>query len=214
MSSELIVGAENILSIAPNDTNGLKIVAQKSSDNIIIIEESGGKLGNDVVFGGDKTDLIVTADGNDSLVGGEGDDTLLSQRGDDTLIGGAGNDSFRAGRGNDFLYGGRGDDTLEGKKGSDFLSGESGNDILVGGSGSDTLYGGRGNDVFEFYRSDFIDGSKDIICDFDEDFDQIKFIGFSKEETKMLNSMVTSGEDQIKFGNEVIIEFGDDCGDD
>ena len=228
MSSELQVGLENTIFVGSNDTNGLKIVAQKSSDNEIIIGESGGQPGNDIVFGGDKTDFISTDDGNDLLIGGDGDDTLLGQRGDDTLLGEAGNDSLRGGRGNDLLIGGSGDDIIEGRRdsdtlcggrGNDLLAGESeddllfggsGNDTLVGGSGNDTLIGGSGRDVFEFKLSDFVDGSKDIICDFDEDLDEIRFIGLGEGNAQML----TFGEDQIKFGNEVIIEFEDDCGDD
>ncbi len=234
MSSRLTSGTENLASVESNEINGLKIVAEESVPNsIIIIEDGSSPFGNDLVEGGDQNDFISTAEGNDQIFGEAGDDTLKGQKGDDTISGGEGNDSIRGGRGNDSLEGGVGNDTLEGRIDSDFLDGGdgddllygeeendtliggSGNDLLVGGDGndfleggegSDTLIGGSGNDVFVFDLDEFSDGSKDIIVGYDALLDEIRFDDLgSLSEIDDLNI----GKDQITYNDRVIIEFVD-----
>jgi VCBS repeat-containing protein len=103
-----------------------------------------GGNSNDVLTGGNGTDLIWGQNGNDSVGGGEGIDLLC---------GGAGNDSLDGAAGNDALSGGSGDDRL---------SGGAGNDVLTGGSGADRFSGGSGVDAatdFSAARGDTSDGT-------------------------------------------------------
>jgi VCBS repeat-containing protein len=97
-----------------------------------------GGNGNDVLTGGNGTDLIWGQKGNDSVGGGEGTDLLCGGAGNDLLSGGGGNDSLDGAAGNDALSGGSGDDRL---------SGGAGNDVLTGGSGADRFSGGPGVDA-------------------------------------------------------------------
>ncbi len=60
-----------------------------------------GRVGVDVVDGGNGNDTIWTGHGNDTLIGGAGDDRLFGEDGDDTLTGGSGNDIIDGGSGND-----------------------------------------------------------------------------------------------------------------
>jgi VCBS repeat-containing protein len=103
-----------------------------------------GGNGNDVLTGGNGTDLIWGQNGNDSVGGGEGIDLLC---------GGVGNDSLDGAAGNDALSGGSGDDRL---------SGGAGNDVLTGGSGADRFSGGTDVDAatdFSAARGDTTDGT-------------------------------------------------------
>lgn len=100
-------------------------------------------MGNNIIEGSQRNDLIVTGSGNDLLLGGSGDDTLLGGEGNDYLFGGSGND---------VLDGGLGDDTLE------------------GGFGNATLVGGEGNDQFFYRFSDAVQTTgTDFITDFNQD---------------------------------------------
>lgn len=62
--------------------------------------------------------------------------------------------------------------TLQGNDLNNTLNGGDGDDTLNGGLGSDTLIGGNGADTFVF--SDLLDGSVDVIQDFDAAQDKIK----------------------------------------
>ena len=58
-------------------------------------------------------------------------------------------------------------DSLEvGTPSDESLSGGSGNDVIVGGPGSDTMSGGGGSDIFAYSPAD-LDGSTDVISDFE-----------------------------------------------
>ena len=107
--------------------------------------DGGG--GRDVLHGGDGDDTLNGGNGSDMLYGGEGIDTLNGDGGDDALYGGDGNDTLNGEGGQDALYGGDGNDTLSGGGQGDTLYGGEGIDTLNGGEGSDTLYGGDGNDT-------------------------------------------------------------------
>jgi Ca2+-binding RTX toxin-like protein len=119
--------------------------------------------GNDRIFGGKDTDVILGGDGDDQLfgngngvfefdflVGGEGDDTVNGQDGDDVVFGGPGDDELR---------GGGGDDHLESEGGADQFFGEGGDDRIFGGAGNDSLFGGPGDDeLFGEEADDLLDG--------------------------------------------------------
>lgn len=59
--------------------------------------------GDDVVAGGDGTDVIYGGAGDDALSGGAGADTLYGEAGADTLTGGAGDDTLYGGTGADIF---------------------------------------------------------------------------------------------------------------
>ncbi len=116
--------------------------------------------GDDVFFGGDRSETVWLGKGSDVVDGGEGVDTLdfsaaatvdlritgRQQTGSDSwatirnfesLNGSGFDDRFI---GNDLantLVGNGGNDTLDGYGGDDLLSGGAGNDLLVGSAGSD-----------------------------------------------------------------------------
>lgn len=132
------------------------------------------------------------ASGNDVLAGGDGSDIIKGQAGNDILIGGTGLDRLEGGKGNDIYYvngledllfeglnsgtdtvrsdgnhalsenfenllllsgiygtGNRLDNFITGNDQKNVLSGEAGNDRLVGAGGNDILVGGAGNDTLE-----------------------------------------------------------------
>ncbi|SKB14399.1 putative haemolysin-type calcium-binding toxin, RTX-like (Expressed) [Planktothrix sp. PCC 11201] len=84
----------------------------------------------DVLYGGDGNDLIVTTNPNVLTI--QGGTSQPGFAGESTLYGGGGNDTLLAGFSTDFLYGDAGNDSLSGKF-----------SILEGGDGNDTLYGGN-----------------------------------------------------------------------
>jgi Ca2+-binding RTX toxin-like protein len=115
-----------------------------------------GRLGNDVIVGGNSRDFAFGSLGNDFIDGRGGNDTLIGGFGKDTLDGGAGDDYLNGGLGNDSLMGGAGRDTLVAA---------AGNDVLSGGGGDDRLFGAAGADRFLFDPSNVGEG-KDSIADF------------------------------------------------
>jgi Ca2+-binding RTX toxin-like protein len=107
----------------------------------------------DVLYGGEGNDLLVTANPNVLTI--QGSTTQPGFAGESTLYGGGGNDTLLAGFSTDFLYGEAGNDSLSGK--FSLLDGGDGNDTLYGGDWtlnipgatdvpSVTLSGGAGND--------------------------------------------------------------------
>ncbi|MDB5801577.1 MAG: putative outer rane adhesin like protein [Rhodocyclales bacterium] len=108
-----------------------------------------GGLGDDTLMAGAGQDIVSGGDGNDSLDGQAGDDTLYGDLGADFLYGGAGQDVLLGGEGVDCLLGNEGDDVLLGEGGSDVLAGGNGKDSLLGGDGRDWLYGDYGNDELD-----------------------------------------------------------------
>ncbi|WP_418024754.1 M10 family metallopeptidase C-terminal domain-containing protein [Paracoccus sp. TD-10] len=136
-----------------------------------------GDAGADELNGDDGHDLLYGGEGNDTLRGGPGHDSLSGGLGDDLLDGGPGNDEIFGGEGNDTLIGGTGHDSLLGGAGDDLLQGGDGSDTLAGGAGSDTLVGGLGADVFVFSATEDLDGSIDVILDFQPGEDRIDLAG-------------------------------------
>ena len=55
-----------------------------------------------------------------------------------------------------------------------FSTAGTGPDILRGGTGNDYLYGNAGADFFQFYRTDFANGDRDIVYFLDV-ADKLKF---------------------------------------
>ncbi|MEU6477364.1 FG-GAP-like repeat-containing protein [Streptomyces sp. NPDC047017] len=104
-------------------------------------------IGNGVVNGTSRADVIVTGNGNDSVSGNGGNDTICTFGGNDAVSAGSGDDYIDGGDGNDAISGGDGADVVQGGAGDDALSGGAGKDTVVGGAGSDTLAGGSGTDV-------------------------------------------------------------------
>ena len=66
-----------------------------------------------------KTDTVNLGSGDDIVNGGEGSQVVHGGGGNDLLIGGEGIDGLRGGAGNDTLIGGLGDDVLRGDSGND-----------------------------------------------------------------------------------------------
>lgn len=75
-------------------------------------------------------EIIYLGDKNDIIKGRGGDDLLDGDAGDDVLNGGGGDDA---------LFGGKGDDKLLGGSGDDLLVGDRGKDVMDGGSGEDRV---------------------------------------------------------------------------
>lgn len=114
-------------------------------------------LNDNLKFGGDFADFLVTSgvdgvifgfDGNDILVidGADGG-SLWGGQGNDRLLGHDGNDTAAGDEGNDRVDGLGGNDSLQGNAGFDRLSGGAGADTLDGGADADNLAGGEGNDL-------------------------------------------------------------------
>ena len=88
-----------------------------------------GTPGDDVIFGTNKSDVIVTFGGDDTIFGGNGEDVICAGYGDDVVDGG---------NGKDLIFGEEGDDSLAGGNGKDTLDGGDGDDDGDGGNGVDT----------------------------------------------------------------------------
>lgn len=171
---------ENLIGSAHDDV----LKGNKADNNIY------GGDGNDQIWGDEGNDFLDGGAGADQMYGGLGNDiyvvdnladtvTELDNQGTDTVY--AHIDHYRL---SDFvenltLFGnalhGTGNDlanTIIGNDGNNVLQGLGGNDRLDGGRGSDTLTGGDGADTFVF--SSLLDGSVDIIGDFDVSQDKIE----------------------------------------
>ncbi|PDT80358.1 polysaccharide lyase family 7 protein [Sinorhizobium sp. BJ1] len=121
-------------------------VSGASSDSSDYAADTTGTIGNDVLAGGTRDDVIYSYGGDDVVRGGDGADKIFGGAGADKLVGQGGADVLYAGLGDDTVYGGDGDDTIVGGAGNDTLKGEVGADVLSGGDGDDTFYGGDGDD--------------------------------------------------------------------
>jgi Ca2+-binding RTX toxin-like protein len=151
-----------------------------AGDDIIDDSYAGDPNGDYV----DNDDAILPGDtGDDDLIYGyEGDDTILSGDGDDEVYGGVGNDTITDDEGSDTVYGDEGDDVINTSGGQqspdtaypglfsadtdpfddrDTVYGGDGNDTITTGDDNDTIYGGTGNDT--------IDGGVDDDLIFGED---------------------------------------------
>ncbi len=100
----------------PTATENVAEEAETSIDTV---------YGNDVIDGGNGSDIIFGDDGRNGLDFANNENI---SNGNDTIVGGAGNDF------------------IDGDAGNDNISGDYGEDIIYGGVGNDTLDGGAGND--------------------------------------------------------------------
>ncbi|WP_275588760.1 endonuclease/exonuclease/phosphatase family protein [Croceicoccus hydrothermalis] len=137
-------------------------------------------LGERVLDGGNKADMLTGNGGNDVLYGGNGSDVLIG-------LGG-----------NDRLYGGNGSDTLLGGAGNDWLEGGNGADVLDGGDGMDMLIGGRGPDVFVLHGTA---RDADIIADFGNGPDAILIEGMGSAPI----AFVQNGADTEIYAGDTLI---------
>lgn len=193
----------SVLSVRVNDINGNAytetLQAANNADGADNTLE--GRLSSDVLIG-DTRNSGVLGIGEDSLVytvkathdvieGNSGNDILF---GDNVSTAGL---NFAAGDGSDAYQalrvyvaqklGNSSDDAVRsfivdnwqklldssGNGGNDVLRGEIGNDVLIGGAGNDVLIGGTGRDQFVFVTNS--NTGRDIIKDFDSDYDRLVF---------------------------------------
>lgn len=155
-------------------------------------------LNDDTVLGDGGNDRIWGGDGHDEVRGDAGSDVLHGNFGNDRIFGGSGADTLNGGNGNDVLDGGFQNDSLLGGLGADRLVGGADADHLDGGMGNDSLYGSSGADVFVFSRG----GDKDIVFDFQDDFDTISFSVPGITTWSQLRSKAT------QVGDDVVFDFG------
>lgn len=115
--------------------------------------------GNQILYGGFRTDLIRGYGGDDVIYGDDSStangatfDSLFGGDGDDQIFANAYSTSssptyMRGETGNDYMVGGRGFDDMHGNQGQDTVIGGDGNDWVVGGQDNDKLYGQAGDDI-------------------------------------------------------------------
>ncbi len=193
----------SVLSVRVNDINGSAYTETLQAANNADGADNKleGRLSNDVLIG-DTRNSGVLGIGEDSLVytvkatndvieGNSGNDILF---GDNVSTAGL---NFAAGDGSDAYQalrvyvaqklGNSSDDAVRsfivdnwqqlldssGNGGNDVLRGEIGNDVLIGGAGNDVLIGGTGRDQFVFVTNS--NSGRDIITDFDSDYDRLVF---------------------------------------
>ncbi|MCY4440614.1 MAG: calcium-binding protein, partial [Deltaproteobacteria bacterium] len=142
----------------------------------------------------------------ENVVGTRFADRLHGSDSVNKLEGRGGNDTLWAGRGRDMLLGGAGDDILWGARGHDTLSGGEDDDLLIGGRGRDKLTGGEGEDIFVFAAGD----GRDIVEDFVDGVDKIRFVGLGREFSFADLEIVDEGggDAVVSYGNDVIVLRG------
>ena len=128
-----------------------------------------GDTGNDdLIYGYEGDDTILSGDGDDEVYGGVGNDTILDDSGSDTVFGEDGDDIINTAGGQqspdtaypgvyaadsdpfddrDTVYGGAGNDTITTGDDNDTIYGGTGNDTIDGGVDDDLIYGEDGNDT-------------------------------------------------------------------
>jgi Ca2+-binding RTX toxin-like protein len=116
------------------------------STSAISLSINGG-LGNDIIFGGERGNVIDGNSGNDTLIGGDAPDAIAGGNGNDEISGAGGNDYYLFGEsGDDNIFGGDGNDTIDGGEGDDKIFGGDGKDLIYASSGHDIINGGDGDD--------------------------------------------------------------------
>jgi hypothetical protein len=90
-----------------------------------------GTQGDDILYGGNRPQIIMGLGGNDTIYGGNSGDCLVGGPGDDHLIGGNAKDILLGGPGNDYLDGGNAKDYLDGEDDADDCDGGNGKDDVV-----------------------------------------------------------------------------------
>jgi serralysin len=213
-------GNDNIGGGLGNDTidggDGNDTIGAGQGDDIIT-----GGAGDDGLFGGAGTDLISGGTGNDNIGASYADDILDGGAGNDDMGGGFGRDLIVGGAGNDTIGGGEGDDTIDGGDGNDFLAGGGRDDRIDGGTGADLINGGFGNDIMTggagadtFIFTEYGAGETDIITDFQNGIDLLRFTGVDKAPgsglqgfVDALNVSAVSGGVSLSYeGNTIVLE--------
>jgi len=114
---------------------------------MMVMTNSMGGKGNDVLEGGADDDRVKGGDGNDYVAGGAGDDEVKGDKGDDTVEGGPGEDFLLGGGGDDILFGGADNDWIDAGPNDDTAYGGPGDDIIFAYRGDDFLFGNAGDDI-------------------------------------------------------------------
>lgn len=145
--NDVIVGNN----VSQTDINIFKDLVDSSAKNLLDklqvsdttlngINDIYGDAGNDIIIGGNNSDLIYGGKGNDYIYGGDGRNAIYGEAGNDILVGGFDSDRLFGGAGNDYLYGFADDDTIDGGAGNDHIYGGGGNDRIETGKGNDTVH--------------------------------------------------------------------------
>lgn len=130
--------------------------------------------------------------GADKLVGNAAANKIGGNRGNDVIYGRAGKDELYGNGGKDRLYGGNGDDRIDGGWSDDVLSGEGGRDLL---------WGRKGEDTFRFVEG----AAKDIVKDYTDGDDMLKFVGFGTEAEVLAAAYEDNGDVKFDFGDDVLV---------
>jgi Ca2+-binding RTX toxin-like protein len=149
------------------------IIGGAGDDRVVF---SGSNLGQDVVDGGDGTDIADFSNlanfawvdlqyaGVEAWSKNQGAwITVADLTSIENVTGSAFNDQIWGNALANKLIGGAGNDSINGRDGDDTLGGMNGNDTLTGGNGADTFYFSVSN------------GGSDTITDFAENADNIRF---------------------------------------
>ncbi len=118
------------------------LVGTKCAD--VLTPRSGVRVyrglgGDDLIYGGGRTETIQGGGGNDTIFAGRGSDEIRGGDGGDHLFAGSGDDEVDGNEGGDILVGGPGRDKILGRGGDDLVRGGTTIDILDGGGGVNTL---------------------------------------------------------------------------
>ena len=119
-------------------------IAPQNISSFSYTEAAVSQFGNDVIYGGDGSDVIFGDNGQNNGDNG-GNDRIYGGSGNDLIDGDAGNDYVDGGIGEDVIYGGQGDDTLDGGADNDIVFGDDGFNGKNGNENSD-LFVGRPTD--------------------------------------------------------------------
>lgn len=133
--SEVLGSSGETVNSITDLTNTLHTTLETTREPLDFLAELDGleddnAHGDDVLFGGEGSDVLLGGAGNDKLFGGEGEDIL---------IGGGGNDYLDGGAGHDYLYGGEGNDLMVYDADDYAVFGGSGIDVLLSNSSEETL---------------------------------------------------------------------------
>ena len=103
--------------------------------------------GDDRLYGGSSSDVLIGHVGNDLLYGGSGEDNLFGGAGDDYLVGNQGNDLYHWGRGD-------GNDRISDADGMGNYAGDQNGVVLGAGIIESDLSFSRNNDSLVFTLND------------------------------------------------------------
>jgi hypothetical protein len=98
------------------------------------------------------------------------------------------------------------DADIRGGDGDDILFATPAGNVLIGGKGQDIMFAGVGNDTFQFNADDLLDGSIDIIVNFDAANDLIDLFGAS--ELSNFSGIISEDRDSmaISFNNQKFLD--------